>query len=64
MEKLLLSVILSVCPGYDKDQKGQVITTECQEWFVNCAVQSDGSITQKSITTCQEKYKHGNNKPR
>lgn len=56
MLDLLVSVILATCPGSDRDHKGQVITNECQEWFTNCAVTSNGDVTAKSIQQCVDKY--------
>lgn len=56
MSKLLVSVILAACPGYDVDKKGQFTTNECQEWFVNCAVGKKGEVTEDSTLRCLEKY--------
>ncbi len=57
MSKILLSVILSYCPGW-QEYKGQAVTTDCQEWFVNCVIKSD-SYTEKDIKRCEDKFKSG-----
>lgn len=50
MMDLLISIMISVCPA-----NGRVVT-ECHEFFVNCAVDTSGDITEKSIQKCLERY--------
>ena len=56
MSQLLISMILVLCPGYDKDAKGEVLTTSCQEHMVNCMINKAGSNapTEKEFNTCAE----------
>jgi hypothetical protein len=57
LNSLLVSIILSVCPGYDTDSKGQAITNECQESLTNCAVGKHGKVTEETIYKCLEEYR-------
>lgn len=56
--KALTMAILAVCPGWDMDN-GQVITTACQEFIVNCSLNKAGRTgadgpTQSQIDSCRD----------
>lgn len=63
MSDFLVSMIIALCPGHDIDSKGQVITNECQENLVNCAVGHAGEITEKTILKCLEQYRRDHERP-
>lgn len=55
MSEALIAAILLICPGSDTDNKGQVITTECQEQMVNCVINKAGpNDYAKAIRECQD----------
>lgn len=61
MSDLLVAIIVALCPGTDINDKGQVVTTECQEKIVNCAVELKSLVTENSIKKCLEEYSNERN---
>lgn len=51
MSELLVTMILAVCP-----MPSQVETTECHEFFVNCAVGKHGKVDEKGLNECLKKW--------
>lgn len=58
MSKILIAAILQMCPGWDTNYLGQTVTTDCQEYMVNCMFNKAGGNEpkQKEFNECKSKY--------
>ena len=52
MTDILVTLILAVCPTPDKAE-----LTKCHEFFVNCAVGTNGEITEKLMRKCVKEWR-------
>lgn len=59
MSNILISMILSFCPGHDTDSKGHTLTTQCQERMINCMINKAGNNepSKKEFTSCSDELR-------
>ncbi len=60
MSEFLVTAILLICPGSDTTLNGESITTDCQEYMVNCIINEAGNNepTNKEISSCSSKLRN------
>lgn len=58
MSKLLIvKAILALCPGWDTNHLGQTVTTDCQEYMVNCVYNKSLAPTESDFKSCEARLK-------
>lgn len=58
MSKLLIvKAILALCPGWDINHLNQTVTTDCQEYMVNCIYNKSLAPSESDFKSCETRLK-------